>query len=566
VCALALCAAGACGSPPPPQIVPPHDDAPPAPPASANADDDDAPRRASAPPPLDPPIGFLDEPATDPNDAVPTQIASESPPVAARFKGQLVFRMEQIGAFAPGQTRVLPFALVRRGDEKNVAGLRAIRAAGFEGVKVGVVKRFSLYEDVLSQLGNVALDFLLGAGKKKETAPTQPTDVFSLDLPNERAGLGKLSVTVPASAAPGRYKGRIEIEGNFDTRSFPIELEVVRYEDRIGALLAGLDDPEPKLALTKLVAAQSTRDGHKEARVALDTVVDGDPLPSTLWNRWLLAGTGIWDLGAVQWAGPILRSFPHERALTGPRDAPRIFVLNGRSVDIVSVRERRTIERLPLPNGPAFQEHMQVSSDGERVLAGCGKDLCFFSHENGAWKHTVLTDVCSTSDAPCAFVETDGDMREMVAGVGASTWGWDTLVRYDLVKNERSSVAMGSLCSRTEHLADFPRGRFVAASVVHTFSLDDTVGVAVVHFGDRSIERIAFQTQSHVHEISLDEASNDVVVDTSASMKDSCMLLSSATPLAARACPPKRAKKKKPLVPGTRVTFDVTLSEIDYVR
>jgi hypothetical protein len=308
-----------------------------------------------------------------------------------------------LGTYTPGVAKVVPFGLVVRSPWDLPAGIRVIRVAGFAGVAVAPEKKFHRDSEALDGLARAVSNgarWLVGGRK-----PDDPPALFSLDVDRDDTGRGEFRVTVPEGTPPGRHTGRLELEGNFEARALPLELEVARYEDRVAALLDKLDAPERELPLWALFTSE-----HEEVTVSVEAA-GGDPETEDggapprcrwpqregAWKRWLVAGSGIWDLGALEWLGPITDTAPRsddERALAGPREAPRLFAVNGPGVDVISIRDRRTVARLGSPGLNDLTGPLCVSPNGDRVLARCGGSaICFF--ESAPNKFDAKADACS---------------------------------------------------------------------------------------------------------------------------------------------------------------------------
>lgn len=548
---------------------------------------DPAPR--PPPPTLSRTIGFSD-PGHQPRKVAPgrLEIAAEGPPIAKPFEGSIALSTSTAVTFTQGQTRVVPFGLDVRARNDVPAGIRTIRVAGFDGVTVGLERSFQTWSaqkghEVLGAFALAALQgslWLLGFRfEKKPEAPAKPHP-FSLDVPKGHTGIGALRVTVSDGTAPGRYAGSLEIEGNFATRSFPFEIVVVRFEEKVAALLAKIDAPEADTALGALLAKTPAPKRPREMKrisVDMEAEADGAPKEHGLWKRWLPAGSGIYDLGALAWLGPVTDTKDNEdgeqRVLTGPRDDPRLFVLNGRSVDVIRIRERRTVERIATPDLDELTGPLRVSASGDRVLVRCNHAPCFFRRDGDKWVSRVITDLCPSPQS-CAWVEADPELEELVAAMTPEYRAdpLDAVVRYDLTTGKRSEAALDPPCSTR-----FPfdhrysaRHRLVVGLIRDESATGLTaraVGLTFVDLANLRVTRHAVPS-TQVDGLTIDEASGDVFFETVTDRFDlktaACVAVTPGT-LKTRRCdgaPPRPPK----LVAGTSVLYGVRDSVVSYAR
>jgi hypothetical protein len=519
------------------------------------------PRTATVKPALDGTVGVRD-PTHRAAKLVPAplELVSEVPVTPARFKGSLEIAHPSFSTLIPGQTRAADFFVKASSTGKVPAGIHAIRVAGFEGVAVGIERSFFIQQTPLELAGSLALgvlDWMIGTPKRAPSAPGP----LSLDVPKDHRGFGRLRVVVPEDTPSGRYEGRLEVEGNFDAISSPFDLEVVRYEELVDALLAEMDAPESRLSVAT-VLANAAKKGDKKVSLSIDGVSDGSAIQEEGgWGRWLVAGSGIWDLGALRWLGPITdptdRGPSYGKALAGPRRDPRLFFLNhGSSIDVISIRERRTVARLTSPNGDVMTSgHFRVSPDGDRILVRCGDHLCFFHRDGDAWGHRIVTSPCPFP-TNCAWTEADPDVRDVFVGTGPkelfATSDWQEVVREDLLTGKRTSVALDQVCSKYAYSGT--RGLIVGVA-----QREGDTAIAVVRTRDLSVTRFRMPPTT-VDEVSIGDG--EIFLRPT---RETCLASKLTNPLEPHPCVGDPFARPT-LVPGTKIAYETTFNEVTYAR
>jgi hypothetical protein len=492
----------------------------------------------------------------------PIELVSEAPVTPARFKGSIEIVPPSFSTLIPGQTRAADFFVQASTKGDVPLGIHAVRVAGFEGVAVGLERSFWIQSTTAEWAGSLALgvlDWMAGTPKRAPSAPGP----LSLDVPRGHRGFGRLRVVVPENTPSGHYQGRLEVEGNFDATSSPLDLEVIRYEELVDALLGEMDAPESRLPIAT-VLADATRKGDQKVSSSIEGVSDGDAIQEEGgWGRWLIAGSGIWDLGALRWLGPITDRTDtgpsYEKALGGPRRDPRLFFLNhGNSIDVISIRERRTVARLTSPNGDFMTSSpFRVSPDGDRILVRCGDGFCFFHRDGDAWAHRIVPTPCPFP-TNCAWIESDPDVREVLFGTGPretfATRNWQAVVHEELLTGTRTSVALDQVCSKYAYSAT--RGLVVG---VTQHDGDTATAIAVVRIRDRSATRF-----------DMPPATVDSVIIGDGEIflrptRETCVVAKLTSPLEPRPCV-GHPFARPALVPGTTITYAITFNDVAYAR
>jgi hypothetical protein len=540
------------------------------------------------PPDLGPTIGFAD-PGHPPRkiEPPPVEVLSEAPAPAAPFAGTLELGTPATVTFTPGDARAVSFGLVVRSPNALPASIRRIRVTGFERVVVGLERRFWRVSeaDALTQFGGFLLGLVLNSvvalQHEPRSAPPRE-EPFSLEVSRGYKGYGVLRIAVPEDTPKGRYAGRIEIEGNFAPQSFPFEVVVVRFDEKADALLAGIDAPESATPIGRMLAkvpAPASKKGRPvdpsraQKTLEVDTGMQSDAHPQVegAWKRWLVAGSGVWDLGALEWLGPITDkpplAFTLPRAVAGPREAPRLFVRQERSVDVISIRERRTIDRIATPSHAQLDEPFHVSPEGDRVLVRCDSALCLFSREGDHWTSVPLYLPC-TFPWTCKWVETDPELHEVIVASGPEEPrdAWTTLVRYELPSLERASLALERPCREPSpalhHLYSARYGLLVSA-VVNSAGADRADELSIVRLPDLSATRFAVPSPG-ASRMAFDERSGDVFFLRQTGATNTCAQLTpgSLVPRSCAALPPEAPRT----VEGTPITYATSGYAVSYRR
>jgi len=534
-----ICAASGCASVPPPPAAP-------------------------VPPTLDATVGFRDPTHAGAKHAsAPLELTSQVAAPSARFKGTLAIDLAPIGPLAPGETRSVLYALKPLTDGETPAAIHTLRVAGFERVGVGLEQHFvvpatmvELGASLAAGIGLGILDLLAGP-PTKSPSPAAPT-LLSLDVPRGHQGVGELRVVIPEDTPPGHYQGQLVAEGNFAPVSFPLEVEVVPYEDRVDALLAGMDAPEAKVPAAAAVASAAAR-GEDSVSFDLPDVASGWIQAEGGWGRWLIAGTGIWDLGALQWFGPVTDPADtgpsYAKAIAGPRRAPLLFYLNhGDSLDVISIRDRRTLDRLTGPKGALNGALFRVSPDGDRILVACGDDLCFFQKEGDRWTRRVLPSPCPFPTS-CAWREPDPNVRELFVGTGPeemfATRKWRALVHYDLSTGRRTEVALDQVC--TAHAYSAARGMVVCVAGGE----EAADALEIVRTRDLSVARFAV-TPTQVDDVAIGDG--EVFLRH---VGGACLDVSLTSPIASHPCAGDPFAVP-PRVAGTAIAYEAAIHRVTY--
>ncbi len=343
-----------------------------------------------------------------------TSLESASPALTARFDGKLEVDHDALGPWAPAQAHVVAFALRASVGGGAEADVRSVRVTGFDGIRVGLGPLAEPLETptVEGFVGALLWSSVELLAKQKGIAAPEPTP--SLAVPRGRMRVGTLNVAIPEDASPGRHSGKLEVTGNFDSLVVPIDIDVVRYEDQFDAALAHRGARESDLALSQWLAR------NKQIEVS----TNGDIDPNSAWGRWVVAGNGVWDLGSMTWLGPIVDAHARVdalKAIAGPPNDPRLFVVNdASSVDVISLRERRTLARLESPHRNRFDLlralPFRVTPDGARVAIACGDDLCVYTQNGERWERRIVP-----TPAPfpmhTEWSEVDADIRERARAI-----------------------------------------------------------------------------------------------------------------------------------------------------
>lgn len=432
------------------------------------------------------------------------ELVSETPPCAERFEGTLALVESRAFVLSQGQDGSVKFALARREGGHVTAAIQKMRVTGFDGLHVAVSPLFttSLTLADLGALGVAFVRFLVLDWKTLlEEAKLKK---FTLDVPDDCYGLGELWIYVPADAPPGRYEGKLELEGNFEPVSLPLAVEVSPFAPIVARAIASLAAPvDSSTPVEKLLAATPR---GEDARFTFDSDA---PWIQGVWHRWVLAGPGILDLVNLQWVGPIVAAPGAARMrLGGSIERPRVFVLNGESVDLIDVAQRKTVERLVLPRAKCMVSSgfLEVSPDGERVLAGNDQVLCLFVHGAGAWKRTDLH-LAKTQDETdwIAWVACDAAIqREVLVGIKSDLLHWRTLHRHDLASGERTEATVDVDCW-TQAWGDRQR------LLVGVSQRDgENIDLRFIKTPELSVSKLA--VEGWVHDIEVDPDTGEVLV------------------------------------------------------
>jgi hypothetical protein len=492
----------------------------------------------------------------------PVELTPEVPATTAPFKGAVTLSVDKQRPLLPAQARKVAYWVLPKAQDAVPAGVRAIRTTGFQGIAVGIEHSFTIPDTPLEGLGTIALGglalmFGVNPWSLRSSGP------LSLDIPEKHAGLGDLRVVVPESAAPGHYAGRLEAEGNFAPASLALDFEVVSYEQALQALLDKRSAAEADLPVTALLKeARERKDSSVE--VPVDDVGGGSLESEGTFGRWLVAGNGIWDLGMLQWVGPITDTTEtgpaYAKVLAGPRDDPRLFFLNsGASVDVLSVRERRTIARLESPDGLMTSNVFEISPNGERVLVQCDDDdLCVFSHGPSTWSHQVLKSPCPFP-THCAWTKADRKLTHVLVGVGPqstfATSRWQSVTRYEIPSGKRTDVMLDQICD--EHAYNPVAGVLVAA--VQLQDDDVTIALKVVRTSDMSVTSYGVESLT-VKRLTVGD---DGVI--SAETPDGCRTLTLGNPVKATPCSGDPFTTEM-LVSGTSIRYSSSIASVTYRR
>jgi hypothetical protein len=238
------------------------------------------------------------------------------------------------------------------------------------------------------------------------------SDGFDSRYPGDGGAAGSIHFVVPPEISPGSYGGQLEIKGNFPTTTVSFKIVIPNHREQVDKALEALDRSPVMLPLGELMRQAKPGDSRK--------VLFGDPESKQpfagVWSRWALCGDMIWDMGTLQTIGPILQTLEgvQQTALRGPKDKPRLYVLRSKSIDIVDVRERKTIQQLTAPG--RLYRPLMISADGNRAAAMDGASRLWL------WP-SLQSEPILACDKACESLVADMDLRHFVGLSGKSVVG-----------------------------------------------------------------------------------------------------------------------------------------------
>jgi hypothetical protein len=471
------------------------------------------------------------------------ELVSETSPCAERFEGTIALVDSRASVLCQGQDATVRFALARIGGGSVPAAIQKIRIADFDGIRVGMEGSFAT-NVTLGDLGALGFElvYVLFTLDWKSIFDESKLKQ-SLEIAPDRVGLGALVVSAPADAKPGRHEGKLVLEGNFETISLPLAFEVVPYSTVVEGALASLAAPvSSSTPVERLLASIPP---GEEAKFPFDPDA---PWVRPVWHRWVLAGREIWDLVNLRCLGPVIADGIKPARLGGSIDRPRVYVLNEESVDLVDVIDRRTVERLVLPRVEhmVFSRFLEVSPDGERVLAGNDQVLSLFVREAGAWKRTDLYQAKSAGEEDwIVWVECDTELRaEVLFGIKLDAMNhWRTVLRHDLATGARTKAELDVSCSA--HAYGERQRLLVGVSERDSETLD----MRFVKTPELSVTKL--DAPGRVREVQVDPETGEVLVDDFMSRLLVAPDLKRATRLADEGPPAPRPR----LLEGTTVRW-----------
>jgi hypothetical protein len=450
-----------------------------------------------------------------------------------------------------GEDRSVTFALAVTNAGDVPASFGVIRVAGLDGLDVGVEKSFGRSVSGLEFAGAVAVGVLrvmvdpLGA-----IASLFSRKEVSFEIPDKHTGFGSLRVFVPADAKAGRYEGRVEVEGNTGALSFPVAIDVVDYRARIERAIAAAQKPLDRIPLGAALD-RAKRDAKGRASVTAD-FDDRSPEIEQFFGRWVLTDRGIWDLSTLEWCGPLLAATPglSQQRLAGQLRRPQLYVVNGYSLDVIDVVDRRTVARLATADEDPLVGDFVVSVDGTRVVAATiSKGLYLFEGAGERWTRTKLP--FPDGKYP-RWIVADPDLRREVLAAESDETNqslWCTIHRISLDDGEASAVTIKGGSNELKPAYDPGRGLLAVPLVMNGEYGVEKATLAVVRTASLTVFR--YETVTGNPTVWIDEATGDVVLVGRASS-------AIVKPGAARAEIVERQLSRAPLrVAGTDVTCEL---------